>query len=126
VLRTPLSVIPSMVVCNFSNAEPIGSSNLDAGVSVGTIFGIYKIREDAVGKPTVADVLRPGTEMLVAGYCNFLQCMYLTLGMYAASANLVLTTGSGNGVNGFTLDNALGEFILTHPDVSNILYAYSS
>ena len=35
--------------------------------------------------------------------------------MYAASANLVLTTG--NGVNGFTLDNALGEFILTHPNV---------
>lgn len=38
--------------------------------------------------------------------------------MYAASANLVLTTGTGNGVNGFTLDNALGEFILTHPNVS--------
>jgi fructose-1,6-bisphosphatase I len=37
--------------------------------------------------------------------------------MYAASANLVLTTGTGNGVNGFTLDNALGEFILTHPNV---------
>jgi fructose-1,6-bisphosphatase len=37
------------------------------------------------------------------------------IGMYAASANLVLTTG--NGVNGFTLDNALGEFILTHPNV---------
>ena len=44
--------------------------------------------------------------MVVAGYC-----------MYAASANLVLTTGTGNGVNGFTLDNALGEFILTHPNV---------
>lgn len=37
--------------------------------------------------------------------------------MYAASANLVLTTGSGSGVNGFTLDNSLGEFILTHPNV---------
>jgi len=41
--------------------------------------------------------------------------MPLIVGMYAASANLVLTTG--NGVNGFTLDNALGEFILTHPNV---------
>jgi fructose-1,6-bisphosphatase len=40
----------------------------------------------------------------------------LISGMYAASANLVLTTGTGNGVNGFTLDNALGEFILTHPN----------
>ena len=43
------------------------------------------------------------------------QMMFLMTGMYAASANLVLTTG--NGVNGFTLDNALGEFILTHPNV---------
>jgi fructose-1,6-bisphosphatase len=40
--------------------------------------------------------------------------------MYAASANLVLTTGTGNGVNGFTLDNALGEFILTHPNVLHL------
>lgn len=36
---------------------------------------------------------------------------------YGSSANLVLTTGRG--VNGYTLDNALGEFILTHPDVCN-------
>lgn len=34
---------------------------------------------------------------------------------YGSSANLVLTTG--NGVNGYTLDAALGEFILTHPDI---------
>jgi fructose-1,6-bisphosphatase I len=27
-----------------------------------------------------------------------------------------LTTG-GNSVNGFTLDPAIGEFILTHPDI---------
>ncbi len=38
------------------------------------------------------------------------------LNRYGSSANLVITTG--NGVNGYTLDNALGEFILTHPDVS--------
>ena len=77
-------------------------------MSVGTIFGIYRIPESSVDNPTVADVLKPGTDMVVAGYC-----------MYAASANLVLTTGSGNGVNGFTLDNALGEFILTHPNVQS-------
>ncbi|ODV88373.1 hypothetical protein CANCADRAFT_4508 [Tortispora caseinolytica NRRL Y-17796] len=86
------------VVC-----DPIdGSSNLDAGVSVGTIFGIYRVKEGSEG--TVDDVLRPGTEMVAAGYT-----------MYGASANLVLTTGSG--VNGFTLDNSLGEFILTHPNM---------
>ncbi|KAK9463787.1 fructose-1,6-bisphosphatase class 1/Sedoheputulose-1,7-bisphosphatase [Lipomyces oligophaga] len=86
------------VVC-----DPIdGSSNLDAGVSVGTIFGVYKLLPGSTG--TVADVLRSGTEMVAAGYT-----------MYGASSNLVLTTG--NGVNGFTLDTALGEFILTHPDI---------
>ena len=52
----------------------------------------------------MSDVLRSGNEMIVAGYC-----------MYAASANIVLTTGYG--LNGFTLDSALGEFILTHPNV---------
>lgn len=86
------------VVC-----DPIdGSSNLDAGVSVGTIFGIYRLLEDSPG--SIKDVLRPGSQLVAAGYT-----------MYGASANLVLTTGDG--VNGFTLDNSLGEFILTHPDL---------
>jgi fructose-1,6-bisphosphatase I len=79
-----------------------GSSNIDAGVNIGTIFGIYKIKPDSKG--TIADVLRPGSEMVAAGYT-----------MYGSSANLVLSTGSG--VNGYTLDAALGEFILTHPDI---------
>ncbi|KIM65276.1 hypothetical protein SCLCIDRAFT_1212439 [Scleroderma citrinum Foug A] len=79
-----------------------GSSNIDAGVNIGTIFGIYKIRPESKG--TLEDVLRPGREMVAAGYT-----------MYGSSANLVLSTGSG--VNGYTLDAALGEFILTHPDI---------
>lgn len=80
-----------------------GSSNIDAGVNIGTIFGIYLVREGSKG--TVEDVLRPGREMVAAGYC-----------MYGSSANLVLTTG--NGVNGYTLDNQIGEFILTHPNIT--------
>ncbi|CAG8766405.1 36832_t:CDS:2 [Gigaspora margarita] len=79
-----------------------GSSNIDAGVNVGTIFGIYRVAEGSSG--TVEDVLRPGNEMVVAGYC-----------MYGSSANMVLTVG--NGVNGYTLDNAIGEFILSHPNI---------
>lgn len=87
------------VVC-----DPIdGSSNLDAGVSVGTIFGVYKLLPDSQGN--INDVLRSGKEMVAAGYT-----------MYGASAHLVLTTGSG--VNGFTLDTQLGEFILTHPELT--------
>lgn len=79
-----------------------GSSNIDAGVNIGTIFGIYLVKEGSKG--TLEDVLRPGREMVAAGYC-----------MYGSSANLVLTTG--NGVNGYTLDNQIGEFILTHPNI---------
>ncbi|KAF7976690.1 hypothetical protein HWV62_5836 [Athelia sp. TMB] len=80
-----------------------GSSNIDAGVNIGTIFGIYKIQPDSKG--TIEDVLRPGSEMVAAGYT-----------MYGSSANLVLSTGQG--VNGYTLDPSLGEFILTHPDIT--------
>ena len=84
--------------------DPIdGSSNLDAGVSVGTIFGIYKLAEGAQG--TKEDLLRPGTDMVAAGFT-----------MYGASSELVLTMKDGP-VNGFTMDAALGEFILTHPNM---------
>ncbi|KAF2130511.1 inositol phosphatase [Dothidotthia symphoricarpi CBS 119687] len=84
--------------------DPIdGSSNLDAGVAVGTIFSIYKLPEGA--KATKEDMLKPGTEMVASGFT-----------MYGASAQLVLTMRGGN-VNGFTLDAAFGEFILTHPDM---------
>lgn len=84
--------------------DPIdGSSNLDAGVSVGTIFAIHKLAEGSKG--TTADILKPGTELVAAGFT-----------MYGASAQLVITMKGGT-VNGFTLDNGIGEFILTHPDM---------
>lgn len=84
--------------------DPIdGSSNLDAGVSVGTIFGILKLEEGAKG--TKEDLLKPGTELVAAGFT-----------MYGASTQLVLTMKDGP-VNGFTMDQSLGEFILTHPDM---------
>lgn len=84
--------------------DPIdGSSNLDAGVSVGTIFGIHKLPEGSKG--TKEDLLKPGTELIAAGFT-----------MYGASAQLVITMKGGS-VNGFTMDNALGEFILTHPNM---------
>ncbi|CAN6833580.1 unnamed protein product, partial [Brassica oleracea] len=79
-----------------------GSSNIDCGVSIGTIFGIYTMEHS--DEPTTEDVLKPGNEMVAAGYC-----------MYGSSCMLVLSTGTG--VNGFTLDPSLGEFILTHPDI---------
>ncbi|KAM0028470.1 Fructose-1,6-bisphosphatase, cytosolic [Helianthus debilis subsp. tardiflorus] len=79
-----------------------GSSNIGCGVSIGTIFGIYMIKD--AGAARLEDVLQPGKNMLAAGYC-----------MYGSFCMLVLSTGSG--VNGFTLDPSLGEFILIHPDI---------
>ncbi|KAI9333686.1 fructose-1,6-bisphosphatase class 1/Sedoheputulose-1,7-bisphosphatase [Obelidium mucronatum] len=80
-----------------------GSSNIDCGVSVGTIFGVYHVLQRGE-KPTLKDVLRPGTEMVAGGYC-----------MYGSSTMLVLT--SGDGVDGFTLDPNTGEFLLTHQKI---------
>lgn len=83
--------------------DPIdGSSNLDAGVSVGTIVSIFKLRPGSKG--TKEDVLRHGDDMVAACYA-----------MYGASTHLMLTMG--NGVDGFTLDTNLGEFILTQPNI---------
>ncbi|EFP12088.1 CRE-FBP-1 protein [Caenorhabditis remanei] len=79
-----------------------GSSNIDCLVSIGTIFGIYKKQGD--GPATVEDVLKPGKEMVAAGYA-----------LYGSATMVVLSTGDG--VNGFTLDPSIGEFILTHPNM---------
>jgi len=81
-----------------------GSSNIDVNISVGTIFSVTKCPED-VKNPTKEDFLIPGTEQICAGYA-----------LYGPSTMLVLTTG--NGVNGFTLDRDIGEFILTHPNMT--------
>lgn len=79
-----------------------GSSNIDCGVSVGTIFGIYKVKPGTSG--SLDDVMRPGREMVCAGYC-----------MYGSMTYMMITLGDR--VSGFTLDNTLGEFVLTHPEV---------
>ena len=81
-----------------------GSSNFDTNVSVGTIFSIYR-RMSALGTlPTIADFLQGGRRQVAAGYV-----------LYGPSTILVFTTG--NGVNGFTYDPSLGEFILSHPQI---------
>jgi len=81
-----------------------GSSNIDVNISVGTIFSILRAPEGASGKLSAKDFLQPGVQQVCAGYA-----------VYGPSTMLVLTTG--HGVNGFTLDRDVGEFILTHPDM---------
>ncbi|WP_375417999.1 class 1 fructose-bisphosphatase [uncultured Hymenobacter sp.] len=81
-----------------------GSSNIDVNVSIGTIFSIYR-RVSPTGRAgTVADCLQRGTHQVAAGYV-----------IYGSSTMLVYTTG--NGVNGFTYENSLGEFFLSHPAI---------
>jgi len=88
------------VVC----IDPLdGSSNIDVNVSVGTIFSIYK-RLDLNSPVTEKDFLQKGTKQVCAGYI-----------LYGSSSMFVYTTG--NGVNGFTLDPSIGEFLLSHPNM---------
>ena len=81
-----------------------GSSNIDVGVSIGTIFSIYRRPEGCTGEVKLEEVLRPGTEQVAAGYF-----------LYGPSTMLVLSTGDG--VHGFTLDPGVGEFLLSHPNM---------
>lgn len=82
-----------------------GSSNTDVNVSVGTIFSILKCPGECSARPGAEGFLQAGTEQVAAGYA-----------LYGPSTMMVLTTG--NGVNGFTLDADIGEFILTHPNMT--------
>jgi len=81
-----------------------GSSNIDVNVSVGTIFSIYR-RVTPEGTPvTLEDFLQPGDNQVAAGYI-----------IYGTSTMIVYTTG--HGVNGFTLNPAIGTYYLSHPNM---------
>lgn len=82
-----------------------GSSNIDVNVSVGSIFSVLRASPEleASGRDVCEqDFLQPGSRQVAAGYA-----------LYGPTTMLVLTVGDG--VNGFTLDPNLGEFMLTHP-----------
>jgi fructose-1,6-bisphosphatase I len=81
-----------------------GSSNIDVNVSIGTIFSIHRRRSQ--GKQgEMSDLLQKGRDQVAAGYI-----------IYGSSTMLVYTVGEG--VQGFTLDPSVGEFFLSHPDIS--------
>jgi fructose-1,6-bisphosphatase I len=80
-----------------------GSSNIDVNVPVGTIFSVVqKITRGTRG--TMEDFLQPGRRQVAAGYI-----------IYGSSTMMVYTTGQG--AHGFTLDPAIGEFLLSHPNI---------
>ena len=74
-----------------------GSSNIDVNVSVGTIFSIYRRKSKIGSEVVIDDFLQKGRNQVAAGYI-----------IYGTSTMLVYTTG--NGVNGFTLNPAIGTF----------------
>ena len=92
----------SKYICMFDPLD--GSTNIDVNVSIGTIFSVYR-RLSATGTSlTVKDFLQPGIRQVAAGYI-----------IYGSSTILVYATKRG--VNGFTLDQSIGEFCLSHPDI---------
>jgi len=80
-----------------------GSSNIDANISVGTIFSVLRTPEPGA-EPRTEHFLQPGTAQVCAGFA-----------LYGPSTMLILTTGEG--VDGFTLDRDIGSFVLTHPQL---------
>lgn len=80
-----------------------GSSNIDVNASIGTIFSIYA-RKNPMAKPSIDDCLQKGKHQVAAGYF-----------IYGSSTMLVYSTGVG--VNGFTLDDSIQEFCLSHPNI---------
>jgi fructose-1,6-bisphosphatase I len=82
-----------------------GSSNIDYSVSIGTIFAVLR-RLSPEGQPaTLDDLLQRGRDIVAAGYV-----------LYGPSTMMVYS--AGNGVHGFTLDQTVGEFLLSHPDIA--------
>jgi fructose-1,6-bisphosphatase I len=81
-----------------------GSSNIDVNVAIGTIFSIYRRTSPLGTPPTLGDVLQSGEALVASGYI-----------LYGSSTVFVYTTGRG--VNGFTYEPSLGDYILSHPSI---------
>ena len=92
----------SKYVCLFDPLD--GSSNIDVNVSIGTIFSVYR-RVSELGKPaTKADFLQAGNKQVAAGYVVF-------------GSSTMLVYATKRGVNGFTLDRQIGEYLMSHPNI---------
>lgn len=95
------NILENKYICQFDPLD--GSSNIDANISIGTIFSIYK-RISTRGPGTLEDCLQPGHKQIAAGYV-----------VYGSSTILVYTAGKG--VHGFTLDPSVGEFLLSNENM---------
>ncbi|MET0357680.1 MAG: class 1 fructose-bisphosphatase [Cellvibrio sp.] len=80
-----------------------GSSNIDINGQIGTIFTIYKARND-VADDSEAQFHQVGRDQVCAGYV-----------LYGASTLLVITTGGPSRC--FTLDATSKQYLLTIPEL---------
>lgn len=102
-IRIPVQYPTGKYVLLFDPLD--GSSNIDVGVSIGTIFSIH--RRVTVGRNgSIADCLQKGSSQVAAGYV-----------LYGSSTMFVYAMNDGNGVHGFTFDPAVGEFFLSHENI---------
>ena len=101
IIELPRSVPRGRYILLFDPLD--GSSNIDANVTIGTIFAIYR-KVTPGAEPETEDFLQPGRMLVAAGYA-----------VYGSSTMLVYTTGDG--VHGFTLDPEYGEFLLSHKNI---------
>lgn len=92
----------SKYVCLYDPLD--GSGNIDVNVSIGTIFSVFPRVTPRGTAVTAEDFLQPGSRQVAAGYI-----------IYGSSTMMVYATRRG--VNGFTLDQSIGEFTLSHPDI---------
>ena len=102
VLSIPAQYPIGKYVLNFDPLD--GSSNIDANVSVGTIFSIHRRVTPGDGPGSANDCMQIGRKQIGAGYL-----------VYGSSTMLVYSTGQG--VHGFTYDPSVGEFLMSHEDI---------
>ncbi len=82
-----------------------GSSNIDVNVSVGTIFSIYRLTGGNPQDADINDCLQKGSQQVAAGYVIY-------------GSSVVMVYSSGHGVHGFTYDPTIGEFLLSHENIT--------
>jgi fructose-1,6-bisphosphatase I len=102
VLSIPDEYPKGKYVLNFDPLD--GSSNIDANVSIGTIFSVHRRITSGDGPGTARDCMQPGHAQVCAGYL-----------VYGSSTMFVYTTGQG--VHGFTFDPSVGEFLMSHENI---------
>ena len=103
----PIPIPPGYRTGNYTILyDPLdGSSNIDVNVSIGTIFSIHRRVSEGTGPGELRDCLQVGSTQSAAGYV-----------LYGSSTMLVYSTGQG--VHGFTYDPTIGEFLLSHPNIT--------